>query len=162
MFARQRLINLTAGIFSACACATACSTRQTSTDAVATQSECPDLSGKYMIQGEDGQVHIAIEQERCDRATIRRDNGYLGTITSEQHVLKLDGAVQEDSAWLGSTGKATTAAKFNDSVLQVEARTTKGSTLTMIYSMSPDGDLLEHALINGREAGGPVTAKRQK
>jgi len=162
MFARQRLINLIGGMFSVCACAAACSTRQASTDDVSARSECPDLSGNYMIQGQDGQVHIDIEQERCDRVTIRRDNGYLGTITSERHVLKLDGAVQEDSAWLGSTGKATTAAKFNDSVLQLEATTTNGSTLTMIYSMSPDGDLLEHALINGREAGGPVAAKRQK
>jgi hypothetical protein len=115
-----------------------------------------------MIQGEDGQVHISILQERCDRITIRRDSGYLGKITSEEHVLKLDGTVQDDSSWLGSTDRYETSAKFNDSVLQIEARsTTTGSTLTMIYSLTSDGDLREEALINGR-SGGWMVAKRQK
>ncbi len=114
-----------------------------------------------MIQGEDGQVHISILQERCDRAIIRRDSGYLGKITSEEHVLKLDGTVQEDSPWLGSTDRYETSAKFNHSALQIEARTSTGRTLTMIYSLTPEGDLREEALINGR-SGGSVVAKRQK
>ena len=113
-----------------------------------------------MIQGEDGQVHISIEQERCDRVTIRRETGYLGTITSEKHVLKLDGIVQKDSPWLGSTEQYKTSAKFNDSALQIEARAPTGSTLAMIYSRTPEGDLLEEAFINGRGAGRGV-AKRQ-
>jgi hypothetical protein len=32
----------------------------------------------------------------------------------------------------------------------------------MIYALTPEGDLLEDALINGRRTGGPVAAKRQK
>src|SRR5262249_28888427 len=124
--------------------------------------KCPDLSGKYMIQGEDGQVHISIEQEQCDRVTIRRESGYLGTITSEKHVLKLDGTVQDNSPWFGGTEHYETSAKFNDSALRIEARTTTGSTLTMIYSLTPDGDLLIDDIINGRRAGGPVVARRQK
>ena len=103
----------------------------------------------------------SIEQEQCDRVTIRRESGYLGTITSEKHVLKLDGTVQKDSPWLGSTEQYKTSAKFNDSALQIEARAPAGSTLTMIYSRTPEGDLLEEALINGR-CGGSIVAKRQK
>ena len=145
-----------------CACSMGCSTQQPSrTEAVAATPKCLDVSGKYVIQGEDGQVHISILQERCDRATIRRDSGYLGKITSEEHVLKLDGTVQEDSPWLGSTDRYETSAKFNNSALQIEARTGKGSTLTMIYSLTPDGDLREDALINGR-SGGSFVAKREK
>jgi len=123
--------------------------------------KCLDVSGKYIFQGEDGQVHISILQERCDRVTIRRDSGYLGKITSEEHVLKLDGTVQDDASWLGSTDRYQTSAKFNDSTLQFEARTTTGSTLTMIYSLNSEGDLREEALINGR-SGGSIVAKRQK
>jgi hypothetical protein len=131
------------------------------TEAVVAIPKCPDVSGKYMFQGEDGQVHISILQERCDRAIIRRDSGYLGKITSEEHVLKFDGTVQDDSPWLGSTDRYETSAKFNDSALQIEARTTTGSTLTMIYSLTSEGDLREEALINDRP-GGSVVAKRQK
>jgi hypothetical protein len=162
MLTRQRLITLTTGVFWVFACSMGCSTQQPNrrTEAVAATPECLDVSGKYMSQGEDGQVHISILQERCDRATIRRDSGYLGKITSEEHVLKLDGTVQEDSPWLGSTDRYETSAKFNRSALQIEARTTAGRTLTMIYSLTPEGDLREDALINGRPGGG-IVAKRQ-
>jgi hypothetical protein len=163
MLTRQRLITLTTGVFWVFACSMGCTTQQPNrrTEAVAATPECLDVSGKYMFQGEDGQVHISILQERCDRATIRRDSGYLGKITSEEHVLKLDGTVQEDSPWLGSTDRYETSAKFNRSALQIEARTTTGRTLTMIYSLTPEGDLREDALINGRPGGG-IVAKRQK
>ena len=163
MLTRQRLITLTTGVFWVCACSMGCSTQQPSsrTEAVAATPKCLDVSGKYMFQGEDGQVHISILQERCDRATIRRDSGYLGKITSEEHVLKLDGTVQEDSPWLGSADRYETSAKFNHSALQIEARTTRGSTLTMIYSLTSESDLREEALINGRP-GGSILAKRQK
>jgi hypothetical protein len=95
MLTRQRLIALTTGVFWVGACSMGCSTQRAPTEAVATTPKCSDLSGKYMIQGEDGQVHISIEQERCDRATIRRETGYLGTITAEKHVLNVDGTVQK-------------------------------------------------------------------
>jgi hypothetical protein len=144
---------------------TGCSTggssqQQPVTGVVATGPECPLLAGKYVIQGEDGQVHISIEQEGCDRATIVRESGYLGTITAEKHVLRLDGTVQDDSPWLGSHDQYKSSAKFNESSLQIEAKTTN-STLTMIYALTPEGDLLEDALIDGRRTGGPVVAKRQ-
>jgi len=157
----RRLITLTSGVFLVCACSMACSTQQPNrpTEAVAATPKCLDVSGKYVFQGEDGQVHISILQEHCDRAIIRRDSGYLGKITSEEHVLKLDGTVQHDSPWLGSTDRYETSAKFNDSALQIEARTTTGSTLTMIYSLTSEGDLREEALINGR-SGGSIVAKR--
>jgi hypothetical protein len=163
MLTRQRLITLTTGVCWVFACSMGCSTQQPNrrTEAVAATPECLDVSGKYMFLGEEGKVHISIMQERCDRATIRRDSAYLGKITSEEHVLKLDGTVQEDSPWLGSTDRYETSAKFNRSALQIEARTTTGRTLTMIYSLTPEGDVREDALINGRPGGG-VVAKRQK
>ncbi len=113
-----------------------------------------------MIQGEDGQVHIAINQHECDRISIVRKNNYLGTITSEAHILKLDGKDQKDSPWLGSSEQYRTSAKFIGSELQVKARTTSGSILTVIYSLTPARDLMEEALTDPR--GVPVVAKRQK
>jgi hypothetical protein len=129
-------------------------------DAVA-GPQCPNLLGNYMIQGEDGQVHIAIDQHECDRISIVRKNSYLGTTTSETHILKLNGTDQKDSPWLGGTEQYLTSAKFVGSELQVRARLVGGSTLTMIYSLTPARDLLEEARLTNRR-GVPVLAKRQK
>jgi hypothetical protein len=122
--------------------------------------QCPNLSGNYVIQGEDGQVQIAINQHDCDRIDIVRKSNYLRTIASEKHTLKLDGKDQKDSPWMGSSEQYRTSAKFVGSELQVKAISRNDSTITMIYSLNPARDLLEEALTDGR--GVPVLAKRQK
>jgi len=160
MLKRRRLIALAISAFWMSACSSGHPAQPSVTGAVATKPDCPLIAGKYVIQGEDGQVHISIEQEGCDRVTIVRESGYLGTITTERHVLKLDGAVQDDSPWLGSGEQYQSSVKFNESALQIEAKTTN-DTLTMTYSLTQEGDLLEDALTNGRRAGGPVVAKRE-
>lgn len=113
--------------------------------------KCPNLSGNYMIQGEDGQVHISIEQLRCDRITIVRKSGYLGKISFEKHTLNLDGNDQKDSPWLGSSEHFKTSAKFVGSKLEVKARTSGGSTLRLIYSLTSSRDLLEGELVAKRQ-----------
>ena len=126
-------------------------------DALASPS-CPNLSGKYTLQGEDGQVHIAIEQHGCDHIDIVRRSTYLGATTTETHALKLDGQEQRDSPWLGGREQYRTSAKFV--ISQIRARTTSGGSLTMIYSLTPSRDLLEEARTGGR--GVPVLAVREK
>lgn len=121
---------------------------------------CPNLSGNYVAYGEDGAVHIAIHQRGCNHIEIVSKTNYLGTVTSEMHTLKLDGKDQKDLPWFGSVEQYTTSARFVGPELQVKARTTSGSILTMIYLMTPARDLLEEALTNPR--GVPVLAKREK
>lgn len=128
-------------------------------------SRCPNLSGRYMLQGEDGQVHISIQQRKCDRITITRKSGYLGTITSETHLFTLDGKVQPDTPWFGGSPRQyTTSAKFVGSELVVEAKGAGDLPLTVIYSLNSDRDLQEEALIDrrGDSRGSPSVAKRQK
>src|SRR5262245_56324689 len=158
MLTRQQLISATVGVFCIGA-SLAGYWIPRPTEAVPTTPKCPDLSGRYMIQGEDGQVYISIEQKLCDRASIRREIGYLGTKIGEKHLLKLDGTVQEDPQWFGEAEPYKTSAEFNDSALHIEARGNSRSTLTMIYSLTPEGDLLEEVFLNGRGAGSAV-AKR--
>jgi hypothetical protein len=161
MLTRQQVIAVIAAVFCIGAFVMGYWTPRPPTETVATTAKCPNLSGRYMIQGEDGQVYISIVQERCNRASIRREIGYLGTITGEKHFLKLDGTVQEDPPWFGETERYKTSAKFNDSALHIEARSNSGSTLTMIYSPTSEGDLLEEVVLNGHGAGSSV-AKRQR
>jgi len=127
-------------------------TSLTATRDAAGSPNCPNLSGNYMIQGEDGQVHISIDQRRCNRITIVRKSGYLGKITFEKHTLNLDGNDQKDSPWLGGSEQFKTSAKFIGSKLEVKSTTSNGSILTLSYSLTSSGDLLE----------GELVAKRQK
>jgi hypothetical protein len=123
-------------------------------------AQCPNLSGRYIIQGEDGQVHIRIEQMACRSIKIVRNTGDLGTVTSETHALTLDGTVRADSPWFGSSDKCCeTSARFSGSRLVVEARNRGGGTFTVVYSLTAERDVLEEALVNGRSQG-PILANR--
>jgi hypothetical protein len=61
MSKHKRLIALSSGALWIALCATGYALQRPATVAVATAPKCPDLSGKYMIQGDDGQVNISIK-----------------------------------------------------------------------------------------------------
>jgi hypothetical protein len=122
-------------------------------------SRCPDLSGAYLLQGEDGQVRISIKQHNCDRIVIVRENNYLGTITSETHTLALDGKEHPDTPWLGARKPGQTSARFQGSELWIETKTAGDATLAMIYSLTADRDLQAKAGEGGRQ-GSPSIATR--
>jgi hypothetical protein len=44
----------------------------------ASASACPNLSGHYLLQGEDRTVRYTVRQRGCDRVEIDRINNYLG------------------------------------------------------------------------------------
>jgi len=58
----------------------------------ASASACPNLSGHYVLQGEDGRVHYAVRQRGCDRVELDRTDAYLGkTSAVETQVFIVDG-----------------------------------------------------------------------
>jgi hypothetical protein len=125
-------------------------------------SLCPNLSGKFMIQGEDGQVHISIVQQGCERITIIRENSYLGDVTTERHILTIDGKAQPDSAWFGGLKQSKTSAKFVGSKLQLEVQTPGDLTVTMVYSLSSANNLVEEERKQGHSKGASMVAIRQR
>ena len=125
-------------------------------NAVAAGTLCPNLTGHYMYQSEDGQIHISITQHKCDRITIIRESGYLEA-TTEKHVLELNGQVQADSVWIGGRKRSSlTSARFIGSELHIQTNNVGGSPATFVYSLNADRDLLE-----GMNRGEPSLAKRQ-
>jgi hypothetical protein len=131
-------------------------------------AQCPNLSGAYVLQGEDGQVHISIRQRRCDSITVVRKTSYLDTpIVSETHALMLDGKAQPDVPWYGeSPRQVRTSAKFVGSELVIEAKAAGDLPLTVIYSLNSDRDLQEESVIDrnrrGNRRASPSVAKRQR
>ncbi|MEO8661895.1 MAG: hypothetical protein ABI693_25740 [Bryobacteraceae bacterium] len=128
--------------------------------ALALTALCLDLSGNYVIQGEDGRVHISITQHQCDRITIVRKSTYLGKLTTERHTLTLDGVNRKDTPWFGSREQGRTSARFVGAELQVKTQTS-GAALTLTYTLNPTGDLLEETGQTG-VAIAPMIAKREK
>jgi hypothetical protein len=58
----------------------------------ASANACPNLSGHYVLQGEDGAVQYAVRQGGCDRVEIDRTATYLGkTSAVETQVFIVDG-----------------------------------------------------------------------
>lgn len=58
----------------------------------ASTSACPNLSGHYVLQGEDGIVRYTVNQRGCDRVEIRNTATYLGeTSAVETQVFIVDG-----------------------------------------------------------------------
>jgi hypothetical protein len=49
---------------------------------------CPELSGKYRLEGEDGQAAMNIKQMGCSLLEISRDGSYLGKMTRTQLLVK--------------------------------------------------------------------------
>jgi hypothetical protein len=46
---------------------------------------CPNLSGRYVLQGEDGRVLIAIKQDRCRKVTIKWGGDDVGHGLPDNH-----------------------------------------------------------------------------
>jgi hypothetical protein len=111
-----------------------------------------------VIQSDEGQVNILIVQARCERIGILRTNG---KVPSEQRTLTLDGKAQKHSIWLGDSDECCdTSAAFVGSVLTIEAKATRSFTYKVTYSLTPEGDILEEVLKDGRGQG-PLLAKKQ-
>ena len=70
-------------------------------------SACPNLSGNYVLEGEDGVVHYTVTQQGCDRVEIHRTNTYLGENSAvETQVFIVDGKPHGKAGtinhWVGS------------------------------------------------------------
>jgi hypothetical protein len=81
---------------------------------------CPNISGTYVIAGEDGGAEFRIEQSGCERAVVVwKTHSYDGN-TSSSHSLILDGRFRSYSRpWFGGSAKQRTSARFRNQVLVV-------------------------------------------
>jgi len=113
------------------------------------QAACPDLTGRYVMQYEDGRVHITIAQSRCASLQLDTSSQYLHEpVVAARHKLRLDGELHEDTGWIGSTAKQVTSAKFRDGILEIVTKPAKpddprGVSWQVQYRKLDDGDLCQ-------------------
>jgi hypothetical protein len=105
-----------------------------------TSTHCPDLSGDYVVQGEDGQTVLAISQRRCDSVgVVWNDVGRELTQRGPIVWYRVDGTMRPVghgmiAASLGSEGM-TLVRQPESSFDSAPGRTTHR------YKLLPDGDL---------------------
>lgn len=108
-------------------------------------SGCPDLSGLYVLPGEDGHVEIIISQAACQRATIVWQIRSYDSNDREEFAVWLDNVFRPDTL-SGRPRTSATAARFRSDTLEILARPLGGSdrshtTRTKWFYRRSDGDL---------------------
>jgi hypothetical protein len=136
---------------------------------VAQSQGCPDFSGNYVIQGEDGKVELSIKQAGCQSITIDRKNTYLGKTTKEKtHTLKLDGKFQDDEGWFGGSDKLKVSARMTEGHLEIVAKSASLQLNSTVfwqdsYELLPNRDVLITESYSGGQSGAAkMTAHRQR
>lgn len=106
---------------------------------------CPDFTGRYVLQGEDGRVSIQIEQRGCEVVTISRATTPK---SKERHRVILDGVPRPDSLWFGGRERNFVSGTFNRNVLVLKnhGSVANSSVLNWTYSfrLLKNGDLCAH------------------
>lgn len=118
-------------------------------ESTAAQAACPDLSGRYVMQYEDGRVYVTIAQTRCESIQIDTRSRYLQEpVVTGRHKLRLDGEFRQDTGWNGSTAKQLTSAQFKDSLLEIVTKPAKpddkqGISWQVQFRKLDDGDVCQ-------------------
>jgi len=113
------------------------------------QAACPDLSGRYVMQYEDGRVYVTIAQSRCEAMQLDTRSQYLHEpVVVGRHKLRLDGEFREDTGWNGSTSKQLTATNLRNGVLEIVTKPAKPDDARAItwqvqFRKLDDGDLCQ-------------------
>ena len=90
------------------------------------QAACPDLTGRYVMQYENGRMHVTIAQVRCESMQIDTRSQYLHEpVVIGRHKLRLDGEFRDDTGWNGSTSKQLTSTKLRDGILEIVTKPAK-------------------------------------
>lgn len=86
------------------------------------QPACPNLSGDYVIQGQDGRVRVSIQQTACKKIAVSWVSTLPGNNAGAAHHLSLDGVFHSDSGWFNGSEGQSTAAVFQKNVLEISER----------------------------------------
>lgn len=122
---------------------------------VAAATVCPDLSGRYVIQGEDGRVFVVIRQTRCASARIEwRAVSFSGEIRTTHTYVLDDKRRTVGRPW--DDGKGLSRATFSGDTLVIVA----GSARASLQLLS-NGDLCVGSKDHDRDPWTGLTAGHQ-
>jgi hypothetical protein len=110
-----------------------------------------NLSGRYVIQGEDGRVYVSISQAGCTKVSITWESSLFPNRPPAEHHLALDGEFHDDYFWFqGRRRGEQSAASLKDSALEIRMRRA-GDGLRLV--LLPDGDLCVNGELRASREG---------
>jgi hypothetical protein len=120
-------------------------------------SVCPDLTGRYAFDTEDGPpVQVIVSQVACREITIVwREQSPDSARLDRTHRFRLDGRFRPDSGWFGASPRLTAASFVGDTLNVPAARIVGADTIRtgwrlQLYRLS-NGDLCTvHFLLGHR------------
>jgi hypothetical protein len=128
------------------------------------QIACPNLAGRYVIQGEDGRVYITIVQTHCNRIAIEWNNN---PTANSKHILALDGRFRVDSGWFGFRERLLTSAQMRPDGLEIIATPARSADTSVfrwkhVLELLPNGDLCARLFDSRGKPAAPMLAARRK
>ena len=85
------------------------------------RAPCPDLSGHFVVQGEDGRVQVRVVQWRCDSVAISYEIHSAGDSSNTHHRFRVDNRPRLDPGWFGDPRRRKTTAAFRADTLVLAA-----------------------------------------
>lgn len=106
---------------------------------------CPDLSGLYVLPGEDGHVEIIISQAACQRASIVWQVRAYDSNDRSEYSVSLDKVFRPDTL-KGKANAGATAGRFRGDTLEIlvrplDAPSQSHGLRTKWFYRRSDGDL---------------------
>jgi hypothetical protein len=113
-------------------------------------TRCPDLSGRYVLHGEDNRVYMTITQTRCARITIAWKIVEQRATSTSVHTIYLDGKFHRGGGLAGASSTPATLAnqlvsgRFRADTLEIIAKpaslttTRAGQTQQLIRRTNKD------------------------
>jgi hypothetical protein len=85
-------------------------------------STCPNLSGRFGIQGEDGVVDVVVKQVACTHITIDWVRSYLGQVSHSPQTLALDRKFHRKGPEPGTRSARLVMAHFQGDTLEIVSK----------------------------------------
>jgi hypothetical protein len=106
---------------------------------------CPDLSGLYVIPGEDGHVEVIISQTGCQRASIVWQVRAYDRSDRTEYSISLDNVFRPDTL-RGKASAHATAGRFRGDTLEILVRPLVGPAQPQVlrtkwFYRRSDGDI---------------------
>jgi hypothetical protein len=97
---------------------------------------CPDLSGRFMLPGEDGHVAIRIVQATCESLTIDWLIYSHPDTSPGTYVIRADGRARRERQWFQGPDSTWLTATWQGEHLEIVAETTPGDSRGVHWELS--------------------------
>src|SRR5262245_26663295 len=99
-------------------------------------AECPDLSGRFRLNGEDGYVAISVVQSTCEALSIEWNMYSHPDTVRGKHEVRADGTPRRVRQWFGGSDSMFVIAEWRGQHLEIRARKYADNTAPLVWQLA--------------------------